>query len=212
MQDKTIPIKITLLGNYGVGKSSILFRYKNGSFEEEYYSSDGESYSDKIIIRDNINYQLDIWDTAGQEKYNSLGRNFYREAYVVILVYDITKKESFESLKTIWYPDLLKYGEKYKILTVVGNKYDRYNEEKAVSEEEARKFASGIKANFIMVSAKTGYNINYLFESLVDLYNQPHFQEQIAEEENKRKGSYRITKYKKEEEEKDLKEKEKKCC
>ena len=153
---------------------------------------------------------MDIWDTAGQEKYNSLGRNFYREAYVVILVYDITKKDSLEGLKNIWYPDLLKYGEKYKILTVVGNKSDRYREENTVSEEEARKFAYDIKANFMIVSAKTGDNIQNLFENLVDLYSQPNFQEQIVEEENKRKGSYKIQKKKKEE--KDLKEKEKKCC
>ena len=210
MQEKVISIKITLLGNYGVGKSSIIFRYKNGSFEEDYYSTNGISYSDKIINRDDINYQLDIWDTAGQEKYNSLGRNFYREAYVVILVYDITKKDSLEGLKNIWYPDLLKYGEKYKILTVVGNKSDRYREENTVSEEEARKFAYDIKANFMIVSAKTGDNIQNLFENLVDLYSQPNFQEQIVEEENKRKGSYKIQKKKKEE--KDLKEKEKKCC
>ena len=212
MQDQPISIKVTLLGNCGVGKSSIIARYKTGTFEEDYISTNGASYSQKMLnINDKV-FQLDIWDTAGQEKYRSLGRNFYREAYIIILVYDITRQDSLEGLKTIWYPDLLQYGENYKILAVVGNKCDRYEEEETVSDEEARSFAKEIKAQFFSVSAKTGDNIQNLFNSLIEEYWKPNFQEKISEDSIKRNFSYRIKPETKEEKETQKKKKKKKFC
>ena len=213
MQDQPISIKITLLGNCGVGKSSIIARYKTGSFEEDYISTNGASYSQKMLnINDKV-FQLDIWDTAGQEKYRSLGKNFYREAYIIILVYDITRQDSLEGLKKIWYPDLLQFGEKFKIIAVVGNKCDRYEEEEIVSEEEARSFANEIKAQFFIVSAKTGDNITNLFNNLIEAYWKPNFQEKISEDSIRRNFSYRIKPETKEEAGgKPTKKKKKKFC
>ena len=214
MQEKSISIKITLLGDSGVGKSSIILRYNLNTFQEDFHSTNGANYTQKKININDINYQLDIWDTAGQEKYRSLGRNFYRDAYIVILVYDIIRKDSFDNLKNIWYPELLKYGEKFKILAVVGNKCDRYEEE-TVNEDEGRAFANEIKAIFVTTSAKTGNNIKYLFDTLIDLYIKPDFQDNISTEKVKRRGSCKIKKNTKEEEKEKEKEKEKKkknCC
>ena len=182
----------------------------NDSFEENYISTNGASYSQKIINNNGKDYQLDIWDTAGQEKYRSLGKNFYRDAFIVILVYDITRKDSFESLKEIWYPDLLKYGESYAILAVIGNKCDRFEEED-VNEDEARKFAEEIKAEFLIVSAKTGVNIKNLFENLINKYFNPDNLKKIEEETIPRKTSTRIRKNTKIEE-KAIEEKNKKGC
>ncbi len=182
----------------------------NDSFEENYISTNGASYSQKIINNNGKDYQLDIWDTAGQEKYRSLGKNFYRDAFIVILVYDITRKDSFESLKEIWYPDLLKYGESYAILAVIGNKCDRFEEED-VNEDEARKFAEEIKAEFLIVSAKTGVNIKNLFENLINKYFNPDNLKKIEEETIPRKTSTRIRKNTKIEE-KAIEEKKKKGC
>ena len=211
MQEKSISIKITLLGDSGVGKSSIILRYNLNTFQEDFHSTNGANYTQKKININDINYQLDIWDTAGQEKYRSLGRNFYRDAYIVILVYDIIRKDSFDNLKNIWYPELLKYGEKFKILAVVGNKCDRYEEE-TVNEDEGRAFANEIKAIFVTTSAKTGNNIKYLFDTLIDLYIKPDFQDNISTEKVKRRGSCKIKKNTKEEEKEKEKEKKKKNC
>ena len=156
--------------------------------------------------------QLDIWDTAGQEKYRSIGKNFYREAYIIILVYDITRKNSLEGLKNIWYPDVTKYGEKYKILAVVGNKCDLYEEENVVSEEEARNFANEIKAQFFIVSAKNGTNINSLFNNLIVAFWNPNFQEQISENTFRKTTTQKINRLTINEEKEFNKKKKKNCC
>ena len=203
-------IKVTLLGNTGVGKTCIIIRYINNIFEENYISTNGASYTQKIIKNNGKEYQLDIWDTAGQEKYRSLGKNFYRDACIVILVYDITRKDSFESLKEIWYPDLLKYGESYAILAVLGNKSDKLNEEE-VNEDEAKKFAEEIKGEFLKVSAKTGDNIQNLFENIIKKNFTPDY-EQIIEEANLQRRSSTKIRRNTEIEEKELKERNKKGC
>ena len=96
------------------------------------------------------------------------------------MIYNITNRESFDNLKNIWYEDLLKYGEEYKVLAVVGNKCDLYEQE-AVPEKEARQFADEKNALFMNVSAKNGDNIDILFESCLKKYFDPSFQLQIEE-------------------------------
>ena len=138
-------IKITLLGNPGVGKTCIISRYIDNIFIENNDSTIGANYSEKTIKRGDKEVQLNIWDTAGQEKFHSLGKHFYKDSYVVCLVYDITNQESLDSLKNIWYPDLQKYGEQYTILAVVGNKCDLYEMDNLAKEEQAKAFADEIK-------------------------------------------------------------------
>ena len=186
MQDAPVSVKIALLGNAGVAKTSIIQRYTSNIFTPGLMSTTGASYSNKIVHLNDTILQLDLWDTAGQEKYRSLGRNFYRDAYIIIFVYDITRKESLEGLKEIWYPDLKKFGEKYNILAVVGNKSDLYEKEE-VNEDEARAFANEIKAEFDTVSAKNGDNIDNLFGKLINKYYEPIFQSKVSES-TKQKG------------------------
>ena len=193
-------LKITLIGDSGAGKTCIINRYINDDFFSNKVSTMGVSCSNKLVKEDNKLLRVDLWDTAGQEQYRSLGRHFYKDSYVIILVYDITNRESFENLKIIWYKDLLKYNEKYTILAVVGNKSDLYEIEK-VSEEEGRNYAKEINAIFMLVSAKNGDNINNLFNDIVNLYWEPAFQEKVDEMSNKDNGSVRLKKgFKKEEE------------
>ena len=167
-------IKITLLGNSGVGKTCIIRRYSDSIFDENSVATQLANYSQKVVEIDNHTLQVDLWDTAGQEKYRSLGRNFYKDSFIVCLVYDITSHDSFIDLKEIWYSDLKEYGEKYTVLAVVGNKSDCYEEEQ-VKEEEAKEFAEKIDAIFMLTSAKTGSNINFLFEKLLRQYLGPKF-------------------------------------
>ena len=199
-------VKVTLLGNSGVGKTCIINRFINNDFKEGTMTTRGADYSQKSITIKNQTINLDIWDTAGQENYRSLGRHFYKDSLIVLLVYDITNRESFDDLKTLWYNDLKRYGEKYSVLAIVGSKCDLFENE-AVSEEEGRQFAEEKSAEYALVSAKTGDGINSLFTNLVNKYLDPSFQEQIEEEDNKKKeGNIKITK------QSEKKPKKKGCC
>ena len=109
-------VKVTLLGNAGVGKTCIIGRFLSNDFKESTNSTRGADYSQKSITINNQTINLDIWDTAGQENYRSLGRHFYKDSLIVLLVYDITNRESFDDLKTLWYNDLKRYGEQYSVL------------------------------------------------------------------------------------------------
>ena len=172
-------IKIALIGDSGVGKSSIALRYTMNEFNDNYNSTGGASYSTKIIQYGNDTIQLDIWDTAGQEKFRSLGRQFYKDAFIVILVYDITNKQTFINLSKIWYPELKNSGESNPVIGVAGNKSEQYESEETVNEEEARKYSESINGVFELVSAKTGNNIDILFNDLIEEYYKRNYPEKV---------------------------------
>ena len=101
--------KVVLLGEAGVGKTSIISRFINDVFEEGLETTTGASYAGKnMIFKDYQNQvvKFEIWDTAGQEKYRSLTQIFYKDASIAILVYDITNEESFEEIEKYWYQQL----------------------------------------------------------------------------------------------------------
>ena len=174
-------IKITLIGNSGVGKTSIINQYIDQTFDEANAATIGANYSEKVITKNNKEYELNIWDTAGQEKFHSVGKHFYKDAYIVCLVYDITSQDSLEQLETIWYPDIKKYGEKYTILAVVGNKSDLYENDNLADENRAKEFAQSINATFMLTSAKTGDGIEKLFDTLVDKFLSSDFNSKYKE-------------------------------
>ena len=182
MSNEPPSIKITLLGNPGVGKTCIISRYIDNVFNENNASTIGANYSEKPIVKKGKTYNLDIWDTAGQEKFHSLGKHFYKDSYVICLVYDIVNQESLDALKSVWYPDIQKYGEKYAVLAVVGNKNDLYESEVVTDEEQAKAFAKEINATFMLTSAKTGDGIEKLFDILTDkILSDPKFEEMLKE-------------------------------
>ncbi len=203
-QEEIESIKVTLLGNSGVGKTCIIKRYLDDEFSLEEQVTFSANFSQKEVTIGDKTVILDIWDTAGQEQYRSMGRNFYKDSYIVCLVYDITNKDSFEDLKNIWYNELITYGEKYTVTAVVGNKSDCFEKEE-VKEEEASNYAKSIKANYFMVSAKEGINIDSMFKTLAASYLGPEFSEKIKEIINDKGSSQKIRKTK-------SKKKGKKCC
>jgi Ras-related protein Rab-1A len=186
-------IKITLLGNPGVGKTCIISKYVDDTFNEDNESTIGANYSEKIIKKNGKDIQLNIWDTAGQEKFHSLGKHFYKDSYIVCFVYDITNQESLDSLKEIWYPDLQKFGEKYTVLAVVGNKCDLYESDNLANEEQAKAFAKEINATFMLTSAKNGDGIEKLFSTLTDIYLGPEFSEKAKELKRNRGKSFSVS-------------------
>ena len=157
--------KIVLVGDPGVGKTCIIQRYTLNKFDPNTESTGAAStYTFKEIYYEEYNKSIsfDIWDTAGQEQYRSLANNFYINAAIGILVYDITIRSSFESLQDYWHEQLKSLGEKNIIFGVAGNKSDLVEEEK-VTEEEGKKFAESINAVFFLTSCKESVGIDDLF-------------------------------------------------
>ena len=164
MEGNDITCKVVLVGDSGVGKTCIIQRYVNNDYSENTESTSTSTYTFKTLEYKEFNKTIsfDIWDTAGQELYRALARNFYLNASIGILVYDIRRKESFESIKNYWYEQLKNSGEENMIFGVAGNKCDLFQEEK-VPEEEGKKFANEIGAVFQLTSCKESVGIDDLF-------------------------------------------------
>ena len=191
---ETIPdCKVTLVGDSGVGKSSIIGRYISGIFIGDSVSSSGSNYSQKIYEKNNKKVRLNIWDTAGQEKFRSLGRNFYKDAFIICIIFDITNKQTFDNVKEIWYPEIQKYGEKYNILSLVGNKCDLYEDEE-VEEKDINSFAEKIGGKYFLVSAKNGNGIEEMFKTLAKMYLNPNFKDKLDECRGSRENSVKLDK------------------
>ena len=190
VRNKTpIPCKVILVGESGSGKTSIISRYLKNIYNDNPVSTLSPLSLTKNVIIDGYNISLEIWDTAGQEKYRSITTLFYKDALICILVYDITKKESFEKIQRYWHFSVIENGVKGLILGVAGNKFDLYEQEE-VSEGEAKEYSDYINASFMLVSAKTNYGIDELFNKLVNKFVESEFMkklipEYINEEDNK---------------------------
>ena len=181
-------LKIILLGESGVGKTSIIFRYYKNSFNPNLTSTFGSTYVTKYLERDNIKYKLNIWDTTGQEKYHSVTKLFIHGSHIAILVYAINNVESFQKLE-YWHKIIKEYCGENVILAVVGSKYDLFNTEEEnivfVSDEEGEKYAKEKNAIFKLVSAKDDKNgIDSLFDELVNKFKAKNI---INNSENKEK-------------------------
>ena len=198
--------KVVLLGDSGVGKTCIISRYISGAFDQNSPTTNGASYASKIITLDNVakTISLDIWDTAGQEKYKSLTKFFYKDAKVAILVYDITQKESYNNLKNYWYEQLKEFGSKDIVIGIAGNKCDMYEKEE-VSENEAKKFAEEIGAFFEITSAKNNTGINDLFMHASLRLFDPNFKNNVGNENKESEGNVKL-------DSNDGKKEKRRCC
>ena len=196
--EETKNIKIILLGESGVGKTCIINRYINNEFSSDSQPTIGSFSSTKKIIKNNIKYSVNVWDTTGQEKYHSITKLYIKGSDIIIFVYSINSRFSFEGLN-YWYNAVKEIiqGEKY-LTAVIGNKCDLIDNEE-ISEQEGKKYAEEINAKFKLVSAKEDVGINNLFNSLVD--------ECILQlDTNEKSKQLIITKTKRK------KKKKKKCC
>ena len=176
--------KIVLLGESGVGKTCIISRYINQVFEGNTISTNGASYAAKTLHFDDYDKSLkvEIWDTAGQEQYRSLTKIFYKDATAAILVYDITRKKSFDEIKNYWYKQLLDCAPSDIVVGLAGNKADLFDREQ-VSEEEAKEFAKEIKAIFRPTSAMTAIGIDELFSAVGKKILDPDYDDEDVEPE-----------------------------
>ena len=177
---KPIPCKIILVGDSGVGKTSIINRYLN-KFNEKITATVSTSYYNKIEIINNYKLNFQIWDTVGQEQYRSLNSLFFKDAYICLMVYDITKESTFKSIKDYWYESVINNGLEGVIFGLAGNKNDLYNEEK-VDKNEARELSKEINAIFKFTSAKQNVCIIELFRELGERFLNSNFMLDIGKE------------------------------
>ena len=162
--------KVVLVGESGVGKTSIITQFIDQTFQEDQQSTTGGTFSTKSVICDNGNtLKFEIWDTAGQERYRSLTKMFYKDANAAVLVYDITRKDSFEELQNYWSQQIKESSPPNIILAIAANKSDLINQE-AVEEEKAREFANELGAIFVSTTATTVESINELFIEIAKKY------------------------------------------
>ena len=164
LNDGMIHCKVIVVGDSGVGKTSIINRYLQ-CYNPDEKSTLGASFSSKLQTVGNYNITFDIWDTAGEERFRAVNSIFYKEACICLIVYDITNLESFESIKDYWYNSVKENAVPEVLLAIAGNKMDLINKE-AVAQEEAEKFCKEINAQFFLTSAKENDFIDQIFEEL----------------------------------------------
>ena len=158
--------KIIILGDASVGKTNIVSKYLRDEFDQDTKSTVGAVFNAKNLEIENTKIKLQIWDTAGQEVYKSIVSSYYKGAKGAILVYDITRKTSFENIDK-WIPDLKANADIDLIMILIGNKSD-LEEQREVTEEEGKQKAENYKMAFMETSAKNGSNIEKAFQELVE--------------------------------------------
>ena len=157
--------KLIFLGDQSVGKSCILNRFMNDTFTEEYQATIGLDFQSKNVQIDNQDIHLLLYDTAGQEKFRALIPMYTRDANIILLVYDVTSKDSFLHLSD-WLRDLTNVKKEEVIFAVVGNKTD-LDDRREVNSNEGENYAKEHDFIFKEVSAKTGDGINELFDVIL---------------------------------------------
>ena len=160
-------IKLLTLGETEVGKTSIVLRYSDDKFHDNKIATIGIDFKIKIIKKGNEKIKVSIYDTAGQERFKNIVKHYYKGANGVLLIYDITKRDTFEKLE-FWLEDLKENSDNLNNLFIylIGNKND-LEERREVDFEEANKFAKEKNIPYIEVSAKTGNNIKKLFDEMI---------------------------------------------
>jgi len=176
----SVRCKIILVGDSAVGKTSIIGRYLK-KFNEKEKMTIGASFTNKQEMIDDKMITFNIWDTAGQEKFRSINGIFYQDAYICILVFDITRKQSFYNLKSYWYDSVLEQSSKNIIFHIVGNKIDLFQQEE-IDREEVEEFGKTINAEISYVSAKNenSTGVDSLFKKMGEKFLESDFYKEIV--------------------------------
>ena len=184
-----INLKILILGDSAVGKTTLLLKYVDGYFPTMYVATIGVEYKIKKININGIDINLQIWDTAGQERFSGITKNFIKGADGIIYVYDITKKSSFDNLKK-WIFQSEETTEGFQKI-IIGNKYD-LKDKRQVTNDSLKTFCQARNIQGMEISAKTDYNVHECFETLTKLIIKGKSKEQLINlysEAGKNKGN-----------------------
>ncbi|XP_049852068.1 ras-related protein rab-11.1-like [Schistocerca gregaria] len=171
--------KIVLVGDSGVGKSNLLSRFTKGEFYEDTKSTIGVEFAVKSLKIESKVIKAQIWDTAGQERYRAITSAYYRSAVGAMLVYDISKKETFDNIER-WLTELRQHTDSNVTLMLVGNKLD-LKHLREVNEDRAKSYAEENGLHLVETSAKDNMAVEYAFQKLVteiycDVVNKYHLE------------------------------------
>ncbi|XP_066091219.1 ras-related protein Rab-37 isoform X3 [Saccopteryx bilineata] len=154
--------KTILVGDSGVGKTSLLVQFDQGKFIPGSFSATvGIGFTNKVVTVDGVRVKLQIWDTAGQERFRSVTHAYYRDAQALLLLYDITNKSSFDNIRA-WLAEIHEYAQRDVVIMLLGNKAD-VSSERVIRSEDGETLAREYGVPFMETSAKTGMNVELAF-------------------------------------------------
>uniref|UniRef100_A0A3B5B322 small monomeric GTPase n=1 Tax=Stegastes partitus TaxID=144197 RepID=A0A3B5B322_9TELE len=176
-------LQTILVGDSGVGKTSLLVQFDQGKFIPGSFSATvGIGFTNKVVPVDNVKIKLQIWDTAGQERFRSVTHAYYRDAHALLLLYDITSKSSFDNIRA-WLTEIHEYAQSDVVIMLLGNKADM-SSGRAIRRDQGERLAREYSVPFMETSAKTGVNVQLAFTAVakelkhraVQHPNKPKFQ------------------------------------
>ena len=167
IEEEATSIKVVFLGETAVGKSSLISRFVEDKCQTNYTTTMTGAFFSKEVFYEKYKKKIkyEIWDTAGQEKYRALNKMFYQDAKVIILVIDITRKDTYQAILNYWYKELTENAPQNNIIALAANKNDLYEYEE-VTNEELDQYAKSINAIYQKTSALKGQGINELFNTI----------------------------------------------
>ncbi|KAK5851445.1 hypothetical protein PBY51_002239 [Eleginops maclovinus] len=181
--DEELVHKTILVGDSGVGKTSLLVQFDQGKFIPGSFSATvGIGFTNKVVTVDGVKIKLQIWDTAGQERFRSVTHAYYRDAQALLLLYDISSRTSFDNIRA-WLTEIHEYAQSDVVIMLLGNKADM-SSDRAIRREEGERLAREYSVPFMETSAKTGLNVELAFTAVskdlkhraVQHTNEPKFQ------------------------------------
>ena len=179
----SIHCKTILVGDSGVGKTTIIGRYIN-KYNPNEKATIGASFTNKSEKVDGKDIIFEIWDTAGQERFRSINSIFYQYAYICKMVYDITNKTSFDSLKEYWYDAVKKDASENIIFHVAGNKIDLFEDEQ-VERNDVKEYCDSIDSDYSFISATENTYIDDLFQKIGKKFINSDIFKNISKNKNK---------------------------
>ena len=171
--------KIVLVGDSGVGKTNLLLRYLKNKFDQNSKATVGVEFGSKNITIDNSIVKAQVWDTAGQERYRSITSAYYKGSHGALVVYDVTKIESFNNVDK-WISDLRNNTDEKLVIILIGNKID-LDKERTVKTEEGQEKSNENELAYIETSALDSRNVEKAFESIVTKIHKTYINDNIKD-------------------------------